>query len=539
LTQLDVRPAPAEAVRIVDSPVHHDRLEAVRWIALAVVVVLISGLAAWVISPRFAIDTPSLVDDWAAIDVSPDQLSSIARMSNPEDQRFRPGWILWNYVQWHTLDAPQGLVGPNVWNVLRIIVLVAGLSLLTALALPRPRDLLESVLHAGLAGIPALVTVTAPKFAVDLTRFGPQEPLLLGGMALGGSLLVLVGRQLLNVARPVVWPKTVTLGVVGSALWVVGAYQKETSLAALPLIAAVLVAGRLRFAAWRALSGRRRTVLAGLAAVVALPFAHVAVESLRITLRGDLVYDADVDGGATAAKGVNLLYRWAHEALPQTSQILVIGAVVLTLLAVLVRQKLDWVALGALASGALSIALAGQAGVVATRYYIPAFALAAVALSLSFARFSAIVQVVGLLGIVFSVLPAQSTRAEVRLWTEWENRTGRLVRTIADVNASGCVVAAAGLDVEPQQGLPVLVALEGGSGKSECEGRPTYFVTGQTPSGDALLRACAPRRLMQLYEAVGFASLYRCDRLATERVRDPEIGRVAPAVLVEFRRLRS
>jgi hypothetical protein len=27
---------------------------------------------------------------------------------NPNDIRFRPGWIAWNYLQWHTLDAPAG-----------------------------------------------------------------------------------------------------------------------------------------------------------------------------------------------------------------------------------------------------------------------------------------------------------------------------------------------------------------------------------------------------------------------------------------------
>ena len=75
------------------------------------------------ISPRFAIDGPSLVDDWSAIIRSPDQLRCRLRVSTiPETDRFRPGWIVWNYLQWHTLDAPESLVGPNVWNVGRVLV---------------------------------------------------------------------------------------------------------------------------------------------------------------------------------------------------------------------------------------------------------------------------------------------------------------------------------------------------------------------------------------------------------------------------------
>ena len=81
-------------------------------------------------------------------------------------------------------------------------MLVAGLSLMTALAMPSPGSRWEAVLQAGLAGVPALLVVTAPKFAVDLARFGPQEPLLLGGMALGGSLLVLAARELLDAGAP-------------------------------------------------------------------------------------------------------------------------------------------------------------------------------------------------------------------------------------------------------------------------------------------------------------------------------------------------
>ena len=156
-----------------------------------------SVFAVWIVSPRFAIDGPSLVDDWSAISRSPDQLAAVLRFENPEAERFRPSWIAWNYVQWHTFDAPQGLVGPNAWNVLRVLVFVVGMSLLTALMLPRARGRRQSVVHAGLAVLPAFTVLAVPKFARDFAWFGPQEPLLLGGLALGGSLLWIAASSLL------------------------------------------------------------------------------------------------------------------------------------------------------------------------------------------------------------------------------------------------------------------------------------------------------------------------------------------------------
>ena len=216
------------------------------WTLLASVVAL-SALATWLISPRFALDLPSLVDDWGAIARSPDQLADVLRLTNPEAQRFRPSWILWNYLQWHTFDAPGGLVGPNVWNVLRIVVLVAGLTLATALALPTPRSRADAVLRALLAATPVLMILSIPKFAPELARFGVQEPLLVGGMALGGSLLVLAARSVLDERAIPAW-RVFVLAFAGGVFWVVGVYQKEASLAVVPLLVATAIAGWGRLA---------------------------------------------------------------------------------------------------------------------------------------------------------------------------------------------------------------------------------------------------------------------------------------------------
>jgi hypothetical protein len=538
LTHVDVAPAPeVDLARERQRGLPRSDVETMRWSALLVVIVLVTGMAVWFLSPRFAIDSPSLVDDWSAIADSGGQLAEVVRLANPEEQRFRPGWILWNYVQWHTLDAPDGLVGPNLWNILRALVLVAGLSLSTLLMLPAPRNRWHGVLQAALAGLPAVLVITVPKFARDLASFGPQEPLLLGALALGGSLLVLAARSLLDVGRPLHRFRVALVGAVGCTFWIVGAYQKETSLAVLPLVAAVLFAGRGRLAGWSGLTAGRRASLVALSIAVVVPFVHVLVESARIALRGDLVYEAQVDGGLGAARGFGDLYDWSREALPGNWRLLAFAAVLLTALVAVVRRRVDVLALGALASGLVALGLAGQSGVVNSRYYIPTFALFMVALAVSLARLPPPAALVGLLVVTFVALPPPGTREEVSRWVDEEEARATFVQGVAGLSESGCSIAVAGLDDEASRALPVLVELVSSPSGGRCPGSGTYLVVGSGAAGAALQRACAPGSLETVSEH-GFADVLRCARLGERPVRDPTLGRlVAPGDLVELRRL--
>jgi hypothetical protein len=529
--------AAERAPRAVQRPALYERRGAVRWWSLLVVILLLSGVAVWLVSPRFAIDTPSLEDDWAAIARSPDQLSEVARFTNPEDQRFRPGWIVWNYVQWHTFDAPRGLVGPNAWNIARLLVFVVGLCLLTALALPPPRGPWEAALYPVLAGIPALLVLTVPKLTRDVARFGTQEPLLLGGMALGGSLLLLAARSLLTEVRPLAWWRAAVLGIAGTVLWLVGVYQKEASVCAIPLLAAALFVGRHRLSAWRGLGTRPRVALGALGAIVLLPLAHVAIEIVRIAARGDLVYEAEVDRGRGIWNGVQVLYDWAHEVFSPDAQLVVWGAVGLTILAVLIRRRVDFLAAGALASGVLTFLFAGQSGVAVSRYYMPLYALFAVALALSLARLPRIFQLAGLAWIFLTFMPPPGVREEVSGWTHEEQDKATLVRAVTDLESSGCVVAVGGLDAETSEALPVLVGLDRRPTAQTCAQDDTYLVVRLSGDGIPLVRACARGALRLLMERF-FGSIYRCGRLQDKPVRDATLGLVEPERLVALRRLR-
>jgi hypothetical protein len=155
-------------------------------------------------------------------------------------------------------------------------------------------------------------------------------------------------------------------------------------------------------------------VLTALSAIVVLPLVHVAIESARIAVRGDLIYDAEVDGGRGVASGFVDLVARADDALPPNWRLCALAAVVLTAITALVRRRIDILAVGALSSGVLALLLAGQSGEAETRYYIPAFALLVLPLSLSLARLPQLVQLVFLVGAIVAFVPPTSTRDEVR-----------------------------------------------------------------------------------------------------------------------------
>ena len=77
------------------------------------------GVGVWVISPRFSITGPSLIDDWYAIRAAPHALHQFLTLSYHVQTRFDPAWFLWNWIQWSLPGAPANLVGPNTLGMAR------------------------------------------------------------------------------------------------------------------------------------------------------------------------------------------------------------------------------------------------------------------------------------------------------------------------------------------------------------------------------------------------------------------------------------
>ena len=217
------------------------------------------------IAPRFRHPFPSMIDDWNAIATAPEQLREVLRLGNPEEQRYRPGFVAWNALQWHTLGGPKAFEGPQLWGALRVAVLVLGLTLLAVLSIESGRMEIQGRDPRWLlvVGVP-LAIITPPSLVIDLARYGPQEPLMVGCMSLGAVLLVRSIDTLLDRAP---WAPAVAMAVGGIVFWAFGVLQKETSACVLLLAPFLWPTLRVQRPRYAQLDRRRRTVIALVAGV--------------------------------------------------------------------------------------------------------------------------------------------------------------------------------------------------------------------------------------------------------------------------------
>jgi hypothetical protein len=492
----------------------------------------------WLISPRWSIGGPSLVDDWAAEARSPHQVGSVVRLFSVYAARFRPGWIGWSYVQWHTLGAPAHMLGPNAWGVLRLLVFIGGVSLLTTLLLRAGREPGRRWRVAAAALLTPLLVLTTPKIGVDFARFGPQEPLQVGCLCLGAAFLVLGVRVLVAKGSPHRGRATACL-VTGCVLWVVGVYQKESSVAVLALVPFLYWPYRERVRQLlRRLDPGRRLALGAVSVVVLLPLVHVAVEVALIARRGPLVYGAQVDSGGGAVRKTSDFVSQMSSNTGSRVGLLLLAALAAGVAASLLRRRPDWVLCGLLAAAVAFLAFSAQTDQAAGRYYIPSLTLTAIGLAIMLVRLherssvvilAAVAILVGvtaeqlrfwqarpgpllshpaILVLVIAVVvlgvallrrgrspaalafvallvlvtgSALETHRAVERWAADDESGWQLVRDVSRARESGCPVAASGLDLERASALPVLVALQTGRARSvDCDGR-ALLVLGSGP----------------------------------------------------------
>ena len=388
--------------------------------------VALSLLAAAVISPRFAISGPSLIDDWNAVTTGPRIAHELVHHELPAGIRYYPAWILWNYLQWR---GPL-MVWPNVLDVLRVAVAVSGITLVTWLLCARAGS---SWLRAGLAALPALLVLSAPTFAIDLARFGPQEPLLVGGMLAGGSLLWIAALELQHGRRV----QAVAAAVPGALLWIVGVYMKETSICALILVPFAIAAG---------LPKLRRVEAWLLSAVLLLPLLHVAYETLRIVERGKLQYGGHASTNPHVALDAFLRINGdIHSKL---------GTVVIDLAVVLlavraVRRDVDVFAVGLVVVGAANLQMSMATGQYPSRYYLATFVLAALVVARSLSRLPTMAGLVAVAAAGAVALHSfGGSHAAVSGWAQADENGVELAQTVHRLRSFGCTVRVAGLDEE-------------------------------------------------------------------------------------------
>lgn len=287
--------------------------------------------------------------------------------------------MVWNYFQWHILGAPESLIWPNVASVCRVLLLVSGLVVVTALALgaQRATDRLSAF---ALVLLPPLLVVTVPQFGVDFVRFGPQEPVLVGGVMLGGSFLFLGCRDLVSGDASRRRTRVALLLLLGYPLWLLGLYQKESSVCVAVVVALVAFGNRHSLRrGFAALDRGKQVLLAAVGVAAALPLAHVAVEAVVIA-RGQSVLGAG-ESPTERARHVGTALRAMTSVLgtPIGSWLLlIVGAHVAVRL---LQRKPDWTQIALLVGALVSLAWSTQIGLYPSRYYLPFLSLLAVAFS--------------------------------------------------------------------------------------------------------------------------------------------------------------
>jgi hypothetical protein len=444
------------------------------------------AIGIWVISPRFSITGPSLIDDWNALLSAPAELHALIHLSYRVQGRFYPAWILWNWAQWRVPGAPNSMVGPNLLGVGRLASVVVGTTALTSVVVSGDRK--HPVEWAILCTLPALIIVAVPGFGVDLARFGPQEPALVGGMMLGGTLLFVGGRDL--GIYPLRHPIRAWLCMaVGSLAWCYGVFSKETSvcvLLAVPLVVVVLRKGS------GGLGPRQRKVFAGVFLAALLPLLAMLYEVVRIVQRGSLEYGAHVKTGRGAISVFVHAMRVMSHQIMSTLGVVVLGVV---LVAVVVgplsrRHRLDWLLLTILIVALAALEMSVQTEYYESRYYLPSFALLAVGaargvqmLPVRYLRFV----VVG--ACVFAIVSATMAHAQVRRWATADQQGDVVVSAVRVATKDGCRLSIAGVD--PERTLSIAALVRYGRGQVDCSAAERHVLLGpltnETPQA-----ACAP-----------------------------------------------
>jgi hypothetical protein len=461
-------------------------------VLICLVVVAVASF--WTIEPRLHQDFPSMVDDWSAIENAPEQLRGVLRLGNPEGTRYRPGFVMWNALQWHTLGAPTEFLGPLLWGIARWAVLVVGVTLLTLLLVGRPKGPRDGRWLLAV-GVP-LVAITAPSIAIDIARYGPQEPLLLGCMALGAVLLVRAIDRLLD-GEPA-GPAVLFAVGLGLVLWAFGVLQKEPSICVLLLAPFLWPTIKQQRGRWALLDEGRRRGLGLVAAAILLPFVPMVVRTTQLALTGEPLY-GDLSAGKSFTTRLSDQLSQAGGVLHTELPTIVAVAAIVLLAALVFRVGVDWISVGLLLVAFGFIVFAAHAGVVASRYYIPAIALAALVLARSAVRLgSVVVVVVGVFLIGGGLVTARSAHGWVWGWVDAERAQEGLVREAEARAAGGCPVAVVGLNAEFVEALPVLMPLARERPRDCADGERFVALLDEggpgtvTPPDNPVLAACKP-----------------------------------------------
>ena len=495
------------------------RLEAARSISrvgiVPTAVVLLWSYALWAISPRFALTRPALVDDWYGITYSHQALTSLLHLDYDSvgvdtPGRYRPGYTaVWDFLQWHTFDAPLHMVGPNAWNLVRIGLFIAAIVCVASAVQDRSVGRVRAGVVAAAAG---LLVISTPATAVDLARFGTGEPLMLGGL-LGGGLLVLaaVRRTLARHAGEVTNNRAATAAmfVAGYALYLLGAYMKEASICLLVLLPFVYFhleqkwreESLTRSPLWRIRSARIAAVL--LVAPLLHVGAHVVAGSARYQRHS----------GTWSESLLSIVPSPWILGTPVWSILLVVLPVALAVV-VATRRSVPWLALGLVVAGSVFVGFQTATGDRPSRYYLPGIVFSAVALAHLISQNGRRVQIV-FVAVALLVAASSQGRATVSRWAIVGRAENAAVEQAARLDPARCRVYFRNFDVERRIALAKLVPLVRDDYTTRCPAGAGVSINWRAGAGTPKA-GCASPGWIKLRAADGLAT-FGCRRLMQDR----------------------
>jgi hypothetical protein len=489
------------------------------------------GLA--VLSRRFDLSSPSMVDDWYFAGHPAESLAGLIHpFLHPVASRFRPAWNLWGELEWHTFGAPDTLTGPNLWGGLRVVLFVAGALLVPAVVAatsqPRPRPVALAVL----VGAMGLLLFSGPSSDVDLFRLGPTEPVLVGAMSCGAALLLYGTGRLIDARRhPASWAGwALPLAALGGGLglWLLGVYHKEASVTFFVLAPFLYRFLRRR---WRQIGRIDRPLwrygpFQVTAALMLLPLVHIAVVTETISGRGASLYGASPPHGISgwAGRAIDALsFQWSHWAGivgTGTWRIAAISILVLLAASVLrMRKTLPWLPIGLIVTGWAALILQGFPLHEESRYYIPSMVLFGAAALLLLAQSPGWLQWTGAAAAVaLAVTNVSGVRNAVDQWSGREKDDARAAGLIALLHPASCPVYMNEIDIERSEAMPRVLSFTGVPLRGPCRrGAGTIIVglRGELPvtalgTTKLMRRVCARQSIL---ETTDFWQVTSCRKL--------------------------
>jgi len=257
-----------------------------------------------------------------------------------------------------------------------------------------------------------------------------------------------------------------------------------------------------------------RRGVALLTAAMLLPLVPMLVRTAGLAIAGKNFYAGRGASGGLVHKTV-LQAKSMPDAVGTKLILLLFVLAVVAVVVAWARAGVDWIAVGLLGAGFGTVLFAAKAGVVTSRYYIPAAAVAAIVLARSASRLGRNATAVAATALLaLALVQAHKGHTAVSRWVDAERQQEQVVRQAAMRSAGGCRVAVTGSNAELVAALPVLVPLaRERPGGCEPGERFVVVIDGggervSTAAGDAVIRGCEPS--VEVARVHTLARILRC-----------------------------